>query len=411
MRAIRSLVLAPVRAVSSTGTNASILIKDRGIRVSAIVRSALPGMSRPKPQSPTSHGQASTKAVFLPVSAIFVRFVPDIAVMPTLSVREIRSGGPVRRRVRVGERDGFRNEVMMMADAEGDGRGASDAVEPSLPVDQLKAAGQELLRAVTVRALRAVSGRVDGLTARLDAVTEGGPGIKAALTGTKELITGKSPAGAGLRAGIAGATGKVTDALGSDGSSGHGGSAKTVNIIEEFDVGLPRRTAYDRWSQFGDYPSFTRKVEAVEQTSDETMNWRAQIFLSHRNWESTIVEQVPDDRIVWRSTGTKGYVDGAVTFHELAPTMTRVLLVAEYHPGGFLEKTANLWRAQGRRLRSDFKHVKRHMMTSTIIEQNEVHGWRGEIRNSEVVKSHEDALSEEQQATVEQPGHHEDAGE
>lgn len=173
---------------------------------------------------------------------------------------------------------------------------------------------------------------------------------------------------------------------------------KVVNIIEEFDVGLPVRVAYNQWTTFEDFPSFTRKVEKVEQESDEKINWRAQIFLSHRDWESTIIEQVPDERIVWKSTGAKGYVDGAVTFHELAPTMTRILLVLEYYPKGFFEKTANLWRAQGRRVRSDFKHIKRHMMTRTILEQDEAEGWRGEIRDEEVVKTHEDALDEEEKA-------------
>jgi uncharacterized membrane protein len=44
------------------------------------------------------------------------------------------------------------------------------------------------------------------------------------------------------------------------------------------------------------------------------------VFWSHRTWEATLREQVPDDKIVWRSKGAKGHVDGAVTFHELAPT-------------------------------------------------------------------------------------------
>jgi hypothetical protein len=76
--------------------------------------------------------------------------------------------------------------------------------------------------------------------------------------------------------------------------------------------------------------------------------------------------------------------------------------VAEYHPDGFLEKTANLWRAQGRRLRLEFKHIKRHMMTRTVLEQDDIQGWRGEIRDGQVVKSHEDALKEEQEQQQEQ---------
>src|SRR5690606_28357225 len=100
-------------------------------------------------------------------------------------------------------------------------------------------------------------------------------------------------------------------------------------------------------------------------------------------------------RIVWRSKGPKGYVDGAVTFHELAPELTRVVLVLEYHPQGYFEHTVNLWRALGRRARLDLKHFQRHVMTRTLLHPEETEGWRGEIRDGEVVKDHETALREE----------------
>src|SRR5213593_1566435 len=106
-----------------------------------------------------------------------------------------------------------------------------------------------------------------------------------------------------------------------------------------------------------------KKVEKVEQEADEKLNLRAQIVWSHRNWDSTIIEQVPDRRIVWRSKGAKGYVDGAVTFHPLAPELTKIIMVLEYHPRGLFEQTGNLWRAQGRRARLEFKHFARHVMT------------------------------------------------
>ncbi|QKW38331.1 SRPBCC family protein [Actinomadura sp. NAK00032] len=288
---------------------------------------------------------------------------------------------------------------MTMADTGGGGDQGKE-----LPVDQLKEAGRDLVQALMVRTLTGATGKIQGVTQRLTDAADGETGTKMAAAGAKKIAEGESPLKAGVSAGVAGAKEKVKNALpfggGKDGEGGKGtgGGPKVVNIIEEFDVGLPRRVAYDQWTRFADYPSITRKVESVEQESDEKINWRAQIFLSHRSWESTITEQVPDERIIWKSKGAKGYVDGAVTFHELTPTMTRILLVAEYHPDGFFEKTANLWRAQGRRLRLDFKHIKRHMMTQALLRQEEVEGWRGEIRDGEVVKTHEDALKEEQEA-------------
>jgi uncharacterized membrane protein len=297
--------------------------------------------------------------------------------------------------------------------------GTEDRGTPQeLPVEQLKEVGRQFAQALMMRALSKATGQIEGLTERLNTAADGGGAAgKAAATGAKKIAEGESPLKAGLSAGATGAKEMVKDKVkgalggGKDGKGGGQGKMKVTNIMEEFDVGLPRRVAYDQWTQFADYPSFTKKVESVEQESDEKITWRAQIFLSHRTWDSTIIEQVPDERIVWKSKGPKGYVDGAVTFHELAPSMTRVLLVAEYHPDGFFEKTANLWRAQGRRLRLDFKHIKRQMMTKTLLDQEETEGWRGEIRDGEVVKTHEDALKEEEEQRQAEEGNGEQKSE
>jgi hypothetical protein len=134
-----------------------------------------------------------------------------------------------------------------------------------------------------------------------------------------------------------------------------------------------------------------KKVENVKQDDEVNTTWKAQIFWSHRRWTAEIIDQVPPERIVWKSTGDKGHVDGAVTFHELTPDLTRINLVLEYYPKGLFEHTGNIWRAQGRRARLEFKHFARHASTNTILHQDEVEGWPGEIHDGEV--TNEDALS------------------
>jgi hypothetical protein len=141
-----------------------------------------------------------------------------------------------------------------------------------------------------------------------------------------------------------------------------------------------------------------KKVESVDQTSDEKVTWKAQVFWSHRTWETTIVEQIPDSHILWTSSGGKGHASGIVTFSELAPNLTRIILIMEYYPQGFFEKTGNIWRAVGRRARLEFKHFCRHVMMDSLVNRDEIVGWRGEIRDSEVVRTHEEALEEEQAA-------------
>ncbi|GII34371.1 hypothetical protein Pmi06nite_78130 [Planotetraspora mira] len=286
--------------------------------------------------------------------------------------------------------------------------------------------------------MSSVTQKVDGLAGRLDDYVEhGGSSLLGAITGKQgsgllSAVTGRLTGGEGGK----GLLQRVTDKLGAGGSSllgaitggeggghpvraalmtyakekvkgifggGKGGTGakgkklKVTNIVESLDIGAPLRVVYDQWTQFEDFPSFMKKVETVEQKSDEKLGWKAQVWWSHRTWESTIVEQVPDSRIIWRSQGAKGQVDGAVTFHALTPDTTRVLLVLEYHPQGLFEHTGNLWRAQGRRARLEVKHFRRHVMTNVLLHPDETEGWRGEIRNSQVVKDHETALREEQE--------------
>ncbi|MFC4909574.1 SRPBCC family protein [Actinomadura gamaensis] len=197
-----------------------------------------------------------------------------------------------------------------------------------------------------------------------------------------------------------GVFGRLKDSVGGllkkgGGKGGGGKKVKVTSIIEHVDIGAPRRLVYDQFTQFQEFPSFMKKVISVDQADDEKLNWQAKIFWSKRSWEATIVEQVPDEHIVWRSKGAKGHVDGTISFHELAPNLTRVLVVLEYHPQGLFERTGNIWRAQGRRVRLELKHFRRHVMTQTLTHPDDVEGWRGEIRDSEVVKTHEEALKEE----------------
>ncbi|WP_055482390.1 SRPBCC family protein [Sphaerimonospora mesophila] len=289
--------------------------------------------------------------------------------------------------------------------------GAGQTAVPEMPTRRLGREVQNLATAVAERALSSITDKVDGMAGRLtDYVEHGESGLFGAVTGRgtgllasmAQALTGDGGDGGShpIRAALgAYAKEKIKGIFGGGkkGKGGKGKKLKVTNIVETLDIGAPLPVVYNQWTRFEDFPSFMKKVESVEQKSDEKLAWKAQIWWSHRTWESTIVEQVPDSHIIWRSKGAKGYVDGAVTFHELAPRLTRVLLVLEYHPQGLFEGMGNLWRAQGRRARLEFKHFRRHVMTQTLLHPEEVEGWRGEIRDSRVVKDQEAALREEEE--------------
>jgi len=277
-----------------------------------------------------------------------------------------------------------------------------DSGNHNQPMDRLKGEVGALVGALSNRAVTSALGKVEGTTGRLNEYIEGGagPGLMAAVTGAKGVAEGKSPGRSVLSAGMAGVKEKISGIFRKGAKSGGGKKLKVTNIVESIDVGVPVALAYNQWTQYNDFPKFMKKVESADKDKNEEepkVNWKAQIFWSHRTWEAKIVEQVPDERIVWRSNGEKGHVDGAVTFHELGPNLTRILLVLEYHPQGMFERTGNLWRAQGRRARLELKHFRRHVMTQSILHADDIEGWRGTVHDGELAESHEDAVEREQQ--------------
>ena len=264
--------------------------------------------------------------------------------------------------------------------------------------DRLKAELQEYVAAQATRMLTGVGRKLGETTNRLNDIAEGNsPGFaKLALDGGRKLAEGKGPLRAALETGGASVKDKVTGAFknlgGGKGKRKRSAGKKPTVIIEHIDVGVPLRTAYDQWTQYQDFSTFAKGVKAANKADDTTSDWQLKVFWSNRSWKAQTTEQVPDDRIAWTSEGAKGTTKGVVSFHRLTDTLTRVLLVIEYYPSGFFEKTGNIWRAQGRRARLDLKNYARFITIKGEAEDS----WRGEIRDGEVVRSHEDALAEEE---------------
>ncbi|GKQ39470.1 SRPBCC family protein [Streptomyces sp. A012304] len=272
-------------------------------------------------------------------------------------------------------------------------------VAQSEAADRLKAEVQEYLGAQAQRVLVGVGRKLGETTARLNDIAEGkSPGFaKLALDGGRKLADGKSPLRTALELGASRAKDSVTGALhnltgGKDKGKRKGrAGAKPTVIMEHVDVGVPLRTAYDQWTQYQDFSTFAKGVKSASRDDDTHTDWQLKVFWSNRSWKAHTTEQIPDDRISWTSEGAKGTTKGVVSFHRLADNLTRVLLVIEYYPQGLFEKTGNLWRAQGRRARLDLKNYVRFITLKGEAED----GWRGEIQDGEVVRSHEDALAEE----------------
>ena len=266
----------------------------------------------------------------------------------------------------------------------GGAEGLWDSLKNSPATGKLAGEFRTLLEHQTGNLVGKASQKLSDSTDALSNIGEGGK-LPPLAAGAKALMSGEGPMKAGLDAAKAGIGEKAKGLFGGKGKGG--GKSKSIHICEAIDVGVPVTEAYNQWTQYQDFARFMKGVEGVEQTSETESNWRVKVFKSRRSWRANIQEQVPDRRIVWTSEGAKGSTKGVVTFHPLADDLTRVLLSIEYFPHGFMEKTGNMWRAGGRRARLDLKLYRRFVM----MEGEATGGWRGEIRDGEVISDSDDA--------------------
>ncbi|MFI1469323.1 hypothetical protein [Streptomyces wuyuanensis] len=161
------------------------------------------------------------------------------------------------------------------------------------------------------------------------------PGFaRLALDGGRKLSQGKSPMRAAVELGASRLKDNITGRIARR-VPRTGDDRGPAVVVESVDVGVPVSRAYDLWTRQEALPAFAMGSRD-EKSSDET-------------------------GVVWTSRGTKGSVDGAVSFHAIGDTLTRVLLVVEYHPRGLVERAGALLGTPSRRARLDLTGFARRV--------------------------------------------------
>jgi hypothetical protein len=114
-----------------------------------------------------------------------------------------------------------------------------------------------------------------------------------------------------------------------------------------------------------------------------------------RPFTAEVVTQKPDQHIKWNATeGVKH--TGVINFHELGPRLTLIEVNVDHAPSGPLEKLARGARFVKRAVRADFHRFQGWIEMKSDDELAQLEGWRGTIEDGRIVRSHEDALEEEQ---------------
>jgi uncharacterized membrane protein len=152
-----------------------------------------------------------------------------------------------------------------------------------------------------------------------------------------------------------------------------------ASIEKTIDVDVPVRTAYNQWTQFEQFPRFMEGVKEVRQLDDKHLHWHAEVMGKDVEWLAEITQQIPDERITWKSTsGAKNA--GSIAFQPVAPERTRLTLRMEYEPHGAAETSGSGLGLVSMRVEGDLRRFKK------FIEErgHETGQWRGEIHGSEI---------------------------
>ena len=149
-----------------------------------------------------------------------------------------------------------------------------------------------------------------------------------------------------------------------------------MSVIEQsIEINVPVKTAYNQWTQFEEFPRFMEGVKEVKQIDDTHLHWKADVGGKQKEWKAEITEQIPDERIAWRSReGAKNA--GVVTFHRLSDSKSKVMLQLEYDPDGVVEKVGDAAGVVSQRVLGDLERFKQYIES----RRQETGEWRGTVK-------------------------------
>ncbi|MEU6239512.1 SRPBCC family protein [Kitasatospora sp. NPDC047058] len=136
-------------------------------------------------------------------------------------------------------------------------------------------------------------------------------------------------------------------------------------VEESIEVDVPVRVVYDHWATFEEFPQFMEGVEEVRQLDDRHAHWRTKIAGLAREFDTEIVERVPEERVAWRTTGESVKHTGTVDFQPIDAARTRVRMTMVFTPTGFAEKAADKLGVLDRQVRGDLRRFKRFVEGGT----------------------------------------------
>jgi len=146
-------------------------------------------------------------------------------------------------------------------------------------------------------------------------------------------------------------------------------------ITDSIDVDVDVTTAYNQWTQFETFPQFMEGVDEVKQLDDTHLHWVTSVGPVTREFDATITEQHPDERVAWKSDDGPEHA-GVVTFHRLDDNQARGTVQMDIDPEGFVEKVGDAAGILDRRVKGDLERFKEFIESHDGAETG---AWRGDV--------------------------------
>jgi uncharacterized membrane protein len=161
---------------------------------------------------------------------------------------------------------------------------------------------------------------------------------------------------------------KVLPALGAGSGDGAEGEAEAdgdhlfdasapLPIQESIDVAVPVAAVFDLCTRFEELPRFSERLESVEVEDDTHLTLGLKLGGRTQELAIEIVGEEPEERLDWEGVDGVPH-SGVVTFHPLAPRLTRVELTIEQGSEGLRERLLRRLGMPERTVRQELRRFK-----------------------------------------------------
>jgi uncharacterized membrane protein len=196
---------------------------------------------------------------------------------------------------------------------------------------------------------------------------------------------------------------------GENGSSGNGSEpAETAHggglapIVESIDVGVPLAGAFELASLLMDYPDFLHHVRDVEEEDDTHFIFHVAKVSGLHDEVELEVEERENERIDWEAGGDLAHT-GVITFHPLAPRLTRIELTIEREPESLYERLTRLLKIPDRTIEAELDRFKAYAeLADDDFEDYEPPVSKEEVGEAEASEEEEEEPIDEEDEEEEQ---------